>query len=143
MQRRGLVVFSVVQAVAVLVLLWILATWKGPWNLRRYAGTALVLVGVTGIGVARYHLGRSFSIKPEARQLVTGGIYSKIRSPIYVFGVVMLLGLILVLQYPGPLPWVILGAVVAGQTLRARREARVLEAAFGDAYREYRRKTWF
>jgi protein-S-isoprenylcysteine O-methyltransferase Ste14 len=29
------------------------------------------------------------------------------------------------------------------QTLRARREAQVLEAAFGDAYRDYRRKTWF
>jgi protein-S-isoprenylcysteine O-methyltransferase Ste14 len=29
------------------------------------------------------------------------------------------------------------------QTIRARREAQVLEAAFGDAYREYRRHTWF
>jgi protein-S-isoprenylcysteine O-methyltransferase Ste14 len=29
------------------------------------------------------------------------------------------------------------------QTLRARREERVLEAAFGDTYLEYRRKTWF
>jgi protein-S-isoprenylcysteine O-methyltransferase Ste14 len=29
------------------------------------------------------------------------------------------------------------------QIWRARREAQVLEAAFGDAYREYRRKTWF
>jgi protein-S-isoprenylcysteine O-methyltransferase Ste14 len=29
------------------------------------------------------------------------------------------------------------------QTFRARREAQVLEGAFGDAYREYRRKTWF
>jgi hypothetical protein len=27
--------------------------------------------------------------------------------------------------------------------LSARREARVLEEAFGDSYREYRRKTWF
>jgi len=33
--------------------------------------------------------------------------------------------------------------VLIGQTIRARREARVLEAAFGDEYREYRRKTWF
>jgi protein-S-isoprenylcysteine O-methyltransferase Ste14 len=29
------------------------------------------------------------------------------------------------------------------QIVRARREASVLETAFGDAYREYRRKTWF
>jgi protein-S-isoprenylcysteine O-methyltransferase Ste14 len=29
------------------------------------------------------------------------------------------------------------------QALRAHREAQVLDAAFGDSYREYRRKTWF
>ena len=50
-------------------------------------------------------------------------------------------GLVLVLQKPSL--WIILAIVVVGQTIRARREARVLEAAFGDAYREYRRKTWF
>jgi protein-S-isoprenylcysteine O-methyltransferase Ste14 len=42
-----------------------------------------------------------------------------------------------------PLGWFVVIAGVIGQTIRARREARVLEAAFGDAYREYRRKTWF
>jgi protein-S-isoprenylcysteine O-methyltransferase Ste14 len=29
------------------------------------------------------------------------------------------------------------------QIIRAHREARVLEAAFGDTYRDYRSKTWF
>jgi len=29
------------------------------------------------------------------------------------------------------------------QILRARREAAVLEEKFGDAYREYRKQTWF
>jgi protein-S-isoprenylcysteine O-methyltransferase Ste14 len=29
------------------------------------------------------------------------------------------------------------------QIIRARREAAVLEAKFGDAYREYRKRTWF
>jgi protein-S-isoprenylcysteine O-methyltransferase Ste14 len=33
--------------------------------------------------------------------------------------------------------------MVIGQVIRACREARVLETAFGDAYREYRSKTWF
>jgi protein-S-isoprenylcysteine O-methyltransferase Ste14 len=32
--------------------------------------------------------------------------------------------------------------VIPIQIIRARREARILEAAFGDAYREYRRHTW-
>jgi protein-S-isoprenylcysteine O-methyltransferase Ste14 len=53
----------------------------------------------------------------------------------------IILGLILVLQRP--VLWVGLAAIVAVQTIRARREARVLEQAFGDSYREYRRQTWF
>jgi hypothetical protein len=77
----------------------------------------------------------------QARELVTHGLYSKIRNPIYVFASMMILGLKLVLQKP--VLWVALAAVVAIQTVRARREARVLEEAFGDSYREYRRKTWF
>jgi protein-S-isoprenylcysteine O-methyltransferase Ste14 len=91
--------------------------------------------------MARYQLGKSFSITAQARQLVTSGIYSKIRNPIYGFGAVMITGVILVVQKPAL--WIVLFVVVIGQTIRARREARVLEAAFGDAYREYRRKTWF
>ncbi|MGB8915393.1 MAG: isoprenylcysteine carboxylmethyltransferase family protein, partial [Candidatus Sulfotelmatobacter sp.] len=89
----------------------------------------------------RYHLGKSFAIRAEAHHLVTNGVYSKIRNPIYVFGVVMLAGFILVLHRP--VLWFALAAIVVMQIVRARREAKVLEAAFGDAYREYRRKTWF
>jgi protein-S-isoprenylcysteine O-methyltransferase Ste14 len=58
-----------------------------------------------------------------------------------LFGVVMLTGLTLVLQRP--VFWIALVIVVISQMIRARREERVLEAAFGDAYREYRRTTWF
>src|ERR1700758_3370357 len=141
MQTSQIYVVTSVQVVAVGVLTWFLITWKTPWNAERYIGTALVVVGVSGIAVARYQLGRSFSIKPEAHALVTTGLYSKIRNPIYVFGGVMIAGLILVLQRPAL--WILLFIVVLGQTIRARREARVLEAAFGDEYREYRRKAWF
>ena len=123
------------------VLLWLLVTWTSPWNTQRYIGTILAALGISLIGVARYQLGKSFSVRAEAHHLVTSGLYSKIRNPIYVFGIVMLLGLTLVLQVPTM--WGFLVVVAVAQTIRARREARVLEAAFGDAYREYRRKTWF
>jgi protein-S-isoprenylcysteine O-methyltransferase Ste14 len=96
---------------------------------------------VSFIGLARYQLGKSFSVKAEAHELVTTGLYSKIRNPIYVFGMIMLVGMVLILQQP--VGWLVIVAGVLGQTIRARREARVLEDAFGDAYREYRRKTWF
>jgi protein-S-isoprenylcysteine O-methyltransferase Ste14 len=141
MEGRNLFVITVVQIVAVSALLWFLLTGPGPWNVQRYIGTVLVAVGIGFIAVARYQLGTSFSVRPEAHKLVTTGLYSKIRNPIYVFGMVMITGLILVLQRP--ILWLVLVAALIGQTIRARREARVLEAAFGDAYREYRRHTWF
>ncbi len=126
---------------ALAVLIWLLATYKTPWNAQRYLGTAMTMVGVSFIIVARVQLGKSFSIKPEAHELVTTGLYSKIRNPIYVFGTVMLTGVFLILQRPTL--WIFLLILVIVQVIRAHREARVLEAAFGDAYREYRRKTWF
>lgn len=141
MQGPKLYILTAAQAVAFGVLVWILIAWKTPWNAQRYAGTVLVIVGIAGIVIARYHLGKSFSIRPEARELVTTGIYSKIRNPIYVFGTVMLAGMLLVLQRPSL--WILLAFLAALQTIRARKEARVLDAAFGEDYREYRRKTWF
>ena len=141
MEGRPLYIFTAVQIIAVAALLWIIFSRPGPWDLQRGVGTALILAGIAGIATARYQLGKSFAIRPEAHQLVTRGVYSKIRNPIYVFGVVMISGVVLVLHRP--ILWLLLVAVVVLQTLRARREARVLEAAFGDAYRDYRRKTWF
>jgi len=141
MEGRQIYIFTGLQIVAVSALLWFLLTGPGRWNLQRYGGTLLVLAGIGFIALARYQLGKSFSVKPEAHKLITTGLYSKIRNPIYVFGMVLITGVILVLQRP--VLWLVLVAAVIGQTIRARREARVLEAAFGDAYREYRRKTWF
>jgi protein-S-isoprenylcysteine O-methyltransferase Ste14 len=101
----------------------------------------LLIAGVAGIALARYQLGRSFAIKAEAHPLVTHGVYSKIRNPIYLFGTVLIAGFVLLIHRP--MLWLIVPVVILMQALRAHREARVLEAAFGDAYREYRRKTWF
>jgi protein-S-isoprenylcysteine O-methyltransferase Ste14 len=141
MERRHYYFLTALQTIAAGGMFWFLFAWRHPWTAQRYVGTVLVVVGVCFIIVARYQLGRSFSIEPEAHALVTTGLYSKIRNPIYVFGGVILAGLILVVGRPGG--WLVLLAAAVGQTIRARREARVLEAAFGDAYREYRRKTWF
>lgn len=141
MERPRFLILTVVQIVAIGVLCWVLVTLNTPWNVQRYVGTALVVIGIIGIVMARIELGRSFSVRAEAHKLVTTGIYSKIRNPIYLFGMVMIAGLILVVQRP--ILFIALFILLIGQTIRARREARVLEAAFGDAYREYRRKTWF
>jgi len=141
MQVRRFWLLTVFQLVVLGYLIWVLATHKSPWNAQRYIGTVLAVVGVTFIIVARVQLGKSFSIKPEAHELVTTGLYSKIRNPIYVFGTIVLTGVAMLVQKLSL--WVILVVLVIVQVIRARREARVLEAAFGDAYWEYRRKTWF
>lgn len=141
MEARRLYVMTGLFVVAMGVLFWLLATLPTPWNAQRYLGTVLAVLGISLVALARYQLGRSFSVKAEAHHLVTTGLYSKIRNPIYVFGMVMLTGLTLVAQRP--VLWIALAAVAVAQSFRARREAQVLEAAFGDAYREYRCKTWF
>jgi len=139
--ERKYQIFTALQIVAVGCWIWVLITWHTPWNAQRYAGTVLSIAGLSGIVVARRQLGRSFSLTPQARQLVTSGIYSKVRNPIYVFGTVALAGLTMVFQKREL--WIIVVCLAIAQTMRARREAGVLEAAFGDEYREYRRKTWF
>ena len=141
MESRSLQIFTALQIVAIAAILWIVFSIPSAWDLQRIIGVALMLVGIGGIVTARLQLGKSFAIRAKAHQLVTRGIYSKIRNPIYVSGAVMLAGFVLVLHRP--VLWLVLLALIVMQTLRARREARVLETAFGDAYREYRRKTWF
>ena len=140
MEKR-LRILNLLFIVGAFVLVFVLFAWNSPWNVHRYVGTVLASVGISFVALARYQLGASFSVNAEARKLVTSGIYSKIRNPIYVFGLTMLIGVALVLQQP--VFWIFLVMVVILQTMRARREARVLEAAFGEQYREYRRRTWF
>lgn len=91
--------------------------------------------------MARIQLGNSFSVTPQARQLVTHGIYSRVRNPIYVFSALAIAGLFLFL---GNLYFLLLLVVILRlQFFRARAEARVPEEHFGEQYRRYRAPTWF
>ena len=115
----------------------------GARDLTRWIGLAISLLGLAGVTVARYTLGRSFSITAKATELVTKGIYSWIRNPIYVSGEIFLIGVIVMVRRPAfwLIPVVVI--LIPMQIIRARREARVLEAKFGDEYRQYRDRTWF
>jgi len=45
-----------------------------------------------GVILSRYTLGRSFSVTAKATALVTWGIYSRVRNPIYVSGFIFIAG---------------------------------------------------
>jgi protein-S-isoprenylcysteine O-methyltransferase Ste14 len=132
--------FLVFQFGAVLVLLGFILFRPGEWNAERWSGLAIIVPATVLLFIARYQLGRSFSVTPRARELVTHGIYSKIRHPIYVFSGMLAAGVAIALQ---PHALLLLIILVPVQILRARREAKVLEEKFGDQYRAYREKTWF
>ena len=112
-----------------------------PWSPLRVAGAMIALTSLSLIVLARLQLGGSFSIRAKATRLVTTGLYSRIRNPIYTFGCFIFLGLAMFI----PAWWVLLALVIVipMQVARSRREAAVLEATFGDEYRRYRQQTWF
>ena len=105
------------------------------------AGTVLVMIGVPLLLLSRFQLGKGFAVAPKASILVTHGLYSRIPHPMYAFLDLALLGGVIALRKP----WMIvlwLGLVMF-QGWQARRETKVLEQAFGDAYRRYRAQTWW
>jgi protein-S-isoprenylcysteine O-methyltransferase Ste14 len=112
-----------------------------PWNPVSLAGAALAVVGLLLVLVARVQLGRSFSVSAQAKKLVTTGLYSRIRNPIYLFGAICLAGVVIAVGRPILL--LVLVALIPMQVVRARKEAQVLTEAFGDEYRRYRAQTWF
>lgn len=105
------------------------------------AGIGLSIVCSALWVVARWQLGTAFSAGAVARHLVTGGLYAKLRHPIYVFGTMAFLFVVLALQ--GPQAVFVWALVIAIQVLRARCEDRVLAEAFGAEYDAYRASTWF
>jgi len=111
------------------------------WGLLRVVGLCLAITGFLLWTVARFQVGNSLTVTAQAKQLVTHGIYSRIRNPIYVFASLFLVGYILLLGRPAWL--LIFVAVIPLQFWRARVESRVLEARFGEEYRTYRAQTWF
>lgn len=110
-------------------------------KLTSILGIMLAAVSLVLLVVARVQLGKSFSVTPQAKGLVTHGLYSRIRNPMYVFLDLALVGAGLAMGSWYPLaPLVILLPL---QVMNSRREARVLEEKFGAAYSEYRRGAWF
>ncbi len=137
--KRSALVVTILPLLGIAYIVYEFARW--PWTPLRIAGLILMTPALILLTVARIQHGNSFSLAPQATHLVTRGIYSLIRNPIYVFGTIVFAGLFLFLERP--LLLLLLVPVLILQITRARAEARLLEEHFGDDYRRYRASTWF
>lgn len=115
--------------------------WGDPWTPMRIAGAVIGLPSLALLIVARIQLGGSFSVRAKAQALVTHGLYSRIRNPIYVFGGFTIAGCFLFMGLP-KLLWLFV-ALIPLQIYRAVKEEKVLATKFGDEYRAYKAGTWF
>jgi protein-S-isoprenylcysteine O-methyltransferase Ste14 len=115
--------------------------WGQPWTTAHIVGLCIAVPGLVLLVAARMQLGSAFSIQAKASKLVTTGLYARIRNPIYVSGALLVLGLAVWSQFW----WLLLflAVLIPLQIIRSRKESQVLEEKFGDAYREYKKKTWF
>lgn len=112
-----------------------------PWTAMRIAAVILGLPSLVLLVVARIELGGAFSVRPKAQTLVTHGLYSRIRNPIYLFGALTIVAFFLYIRQP--LGISLLAVIIPLQMYRARQEEKILEAKFGEEYRHYKARTWF
>jgi len=127
--------------ILVFVALFVLQASALPWTPAHIIGMAISAPALLLLIVARIQLGGAFSVRAKASTLVTTGLYSRLRNPIYVFGALLVTGIIIWIDRPWLLLFLVL--LIPMQILRSRREAQVLEDKFGPAYVEYKQKTWF
>jgi protein-S-isoprenylcysteine O-methyltransferase Ste14 len=133
-------IFTLVLALLAIVVL-VVYYGSQPWTPVRVVGVVIGLPSLALLVLARIELGGSFSVRPKAQMLVTHGLYSRIRNPIYVFGGLAVAGFFLYINQPLALSLFVV--LVPLQIYRARQEEKVLEARFGDKYRQYKSRTWF
>jgi protein-S-isoprenylcysteine O-methyltransferase Ste14 len=110
-------------------------------NPRMAIAVFLGLPSMVLMFVGRRQLGNSFSVMPEAKALVTQGLYARIQHPMYLFLDLVLVSVIVGLGYPYLL--LVWAFLVVLQLRQGRREERVLASGFGAAYEAYRSQTWF
>ncbi|MDE2489281.1 MAG: isoprenylcysteine carboxylmethyltransferase family protein [Elusimicrobia bacterium] len=105
-----------------------------------YAVSGLLVLSGTIFAIrATTRLGRSFAVFPQARGLVLGGIYRRLRHPVYLGEQTAVLGAML--QFAQPWAALVALASVAAQFPRMSFEERLLRETYPD-YAAYEARTW-
>jgi protein-S-isoprenylcysteine O-methyltransferase Ste14 len=113
----------------------------GGLTLKIVIGSLLVLSGFGGRVAGIRRMGASYHqlIRQPAGGLVTGGVYSVVRHPLYLFFTMEMAGFLLIRPTTVSLAALIL--VLAAVMYRIRREDALLAETFGASFEEYRRRT--
>ena len=131
-----------------LYMLPLILAYMGPKNFGFgygklvYLGLTIGVVGLILWILAMLTLGSSLAVLPGTARLVTSGVYSYFRHPIYIGIILTLSGLFLACGSKICLIYVIT-IVVPLNIFRARSEEKFLREQLGDAYQKYRAITYF
>jgi protein-S-isoprenylcysteine O-methyltransferase Ste14 len=112
---------------------------KTDQALPNLASTACVLIGIIMMLVTIRHLGRSFSLVPQARSVVQTGPYRWIKHPLYLSEEIAILGA--VLQYLTPVTVMILVLHIGVQVCRILYEEDLLRRNCPE-YSSYEASRW-
>lgn len=112
----------------------------GPTLAFIIIGTVSNIAGIVVATLATFDLRYAFTIFVEARDLITHGIYTKVRHPIYLGYVLSNVGICLILPKIGYA--ILCTTALILMVYRARLEERKLVGVF-PGYRDYMRRTPF
>ena len=103
------------------------------------AASILILAGNGSAIYVLAHLGRSFSILPESRKLVTSGPYQVVRHPLYLAEAVATLGVFI--EFLSPLALLLFAMQMSMQIIRIHYEENILRQTFPE-YEAYSQHSW-
>jgi protein-S-isoprenylcysteine O-methyltransferase Ste14 len=112
------------------------------YSIIQFAGLGLIIFGGIFSMAARFNLRKSYHYLPQAKELVTDGLFRWFRNPVYIGNLSFLLGLALFFGSLFGLA-VIFAVMVPIHLFRARYEGQILHRTFGKEYEDYRKKTIF
>lgn len=140
--KLTLLVFMLTYLLSALAVAIFLLTDKTVNPIPFWAGMAVLAAGYAGRVIALRKISSSYSqaMTPgNEAVLVTGGFYSKVRHPLYLFYALEMLGLLLI-----RFNWIslaLLAADLVNTVYRINREETLLAKKYGIRYEEYRKRT--